>query len=116
MNEKCVCSLIRINGFDEKGNCHISQGIPLLTKTFDSINEAAKYGEEHLGEKMVWSEFWGDEYDNADLTEIIVGYKLSDKKNDNGFLLKMCNPQIISKLLELYEQGGQRKMLNDYNN
>lgn len=60
MNEKCVCSLIRINGFDEKGNFSISQGVPLLTKTFDSINEAAKYGEEHLGEKMVWSELCGN--------------------------------------------------------
>ena len=114
MNEKCVCSLIRINGFDKKGNYDISQGVPLLTKTFDSINEAKKYGEEHLGEKMVWSEFWGDEYDNADLVQIIVGYKLSDKKDDDGFLLKMCNPQIIFKLLELYKQGGQIKMLNEY--
>lgn len=115
MKEKCVCTLIRIDGFDKKGNYHISQGVPLLTKTFDSIKDAKRYGEEHLGEKMVWSEFWGDEYNNADLEQIIVGYKLSGKVKDDGFLLKMCNPKIISKLLELYKQGGQRKMLNDYN-
>lgn len=114
--EKCVCSLIRINGFDKKGNYNISQGVPLLTESFNSIDEARKYGEKYLGKKMVWKGFWGEEFNNEDEIQIIVGYKLCDKKSDDdGFLFKMCNHKIISELFELYKQGGQLKMLNDYN-
>lgn len=112
-----VCSLIRINDFDENGNYTISQDVPLLEKHFDDIDSAKSYGEKYLGKKMTFPRFWGAEYDYADLVEIIVGYKLYDSKCDKkhgGFLFKMCNSNTISELYKLYEKEGQNKMLKDY--
>lgn len=112
-----VCSLIRINGFDENGNYTISQDVPLLEEHFDDIDSATDYGEKYLGTKMTFPRFWGAEYDNADLVQIIVGYKLYDSKCDEehgGFLFKMCNSDTISELYKLYKKGGQSKMLKDY--
>lgn len=112
-----VCSLIRINGFDENGNYTISQDVPLLEEHFDDIDIAKDYGENHLGTKMTFPRFWGAEYDYADHVEIIVGYKLYDSKGNKehgGFLFKMCDSNTISELYKLYKKGGQTKMLKDY--
>ena len=112
-----VCSLIRINDFDENGNHTISQDVPLLEEHFDDIDSATDYGEEHLGAKMTFPRFWGDEGNNEDLIQIIVGYKLYDSKCDKehgGFLFKICNSDTITELHKLYTEGGQTKMLKDY--
>lgn len=108
-----VCSLIRIDDFDKNGNYTISQDVPLLEEHFDDIDSAKAYGENHLGTKMTFPRFWGVEYDNADLVEIIVGYKLYDSNSENhgDFLFKLCNSDTISELYKLYKKGGQNKMI-----
>lgn len=112
---KFVCSLISIDGFDKGGNYTISPSAPLIKSVFDSVDEAQSYGECRLGTKMVWRGFWGEEHNNEDLIEIIVGYHLyEDGQPQESFFFKMCNPNVISKLWELHKQGGQRKMKKDY--